>query len=262
MELALYQVDAFAEQQFKGNPAAVCPLEEWLPDHTMQAIAMENNLSETAFFVREGTGWRIRWFTPTTEVKLCGHATLAAAFVYFHYINKNADQVVFDSLSGLLNVTRDNQQLTLDFPMQRAERVPPPALLARALGAEPLEVLAADDWLVVLDSEETVRKLQPDLSLLKHIERRGVIVTAKGRECDFVSRFFAPKYGIDEDPVTGSAHTILTPFWAEKSGKHNLHAYQLSARGGELYCELRGERVLISGRAVPYLKGVITLGES
>lgn len=262
MELALYQVDAFAEQQFKGNPAAVCPLEEWLPDHTMQAIAMENNLSETAFFVREGTGWRIRWFTPTTEVKLCGHASLAAAFVYFHYINNNADQVVFDSLSGPLNVTRDNQRLTLDFPIQRAERVQPPAILARALGAEPQEVLAADDWLVVLDSEETVRKLQPDLSLLKRVERRGVIVTAKGRECDFVSRFFAPKYGIDEDPVTGSAHTMLTPFWAEKSGKHSLHAYQLSARGGELYCELQGERVLISGRAVPYLKGVITLAES
>lgn len=262
MELPLYQVDAFADHLFKGNPAAVCPLQDWLPEHTMQAIAMENNLSETAFIVHENKGWRIRWFTPTTEVKLCGHATLAAAFVYFHFIDTKADQVVFDSLSGRLTVSCSDDRLTLDFPVQRAEPVPTtPEVLGRALGGEPLEVLAADDWLVLLDSEETLRKLQPDMALLRQLERRGVIITARGNECDFVSRFFAPKYGIDEDPVTGSAHTILTPYWAERLGRDRLQARQLSARGGELYCELKGERVFIGGKVISYLRGTITIDE-
>lgn len=259
MELTLYQVDAFADRLFRGNPAAVCPLEHWLPAPTLQAIAMENNLSETAFIVHEAPGWRIRWFTPTAEVKLCGHATLAAAFVYFREINNTTDRVVFDSLSGHLSVTRDNERLTLDFPVQQAEPVPAPAILAQALGAEPLETLAAEDWLVVLDSEESVRNLRPDMRLLAQLERRGVIVTARGRECDFVSRFFAPKYGIDEDPVTGSAHTLLTPYWAARLGRERLHARQLSSRGGELYCESHGQRVKISGKVIPYLRGTITL---
>ena len=259
MELKLYQVDAFADRLFAGNPAAVCPLEAWLPEATMQAIARENNLSETAFFVAEPEGLRIRWFTPTTEVKLCGHATLASGYVYFHHVAPQAERVVFNSLSGPLTVSRDGDLLTLDFPVIPVEPVTVPALMESALGTRPLEVYAADDWLVVLDSAERVRSLQPSMALLKQLERRGVIVTARGDDCDFVSRFFVPKYGIDEDPVTGSAHTKLTPYWAMKLGKPQLHARQLSARGGELFCELRGERVLISGRAVPYMQGIITL---
>ena len=259
MELNLYQIDAFTDQLFGGNPAAVCPLDSWLPEATMQAIAMENNLSETAFIVHETSGWRIRWFTPVTEVKLCGHATLASAWVYFNHLQTDARQVVFDSLSGPLTVSRDGDRLTLDFPVRRAEPVVAPGVLAAALGCTPLEVLANDDWLVLLDSEQTVRGLQPDMGLLRKLERRGLMVTAAGSDCDFVSRFFAPKYGIDEDPVTGATHTALTPFWAERLGKSRLHARQLSARGGELFCELQGERVLISGYAAPYLRGVISL---
>jgi len=259
MQLDLYQIDAFTDRLFGGNPAAVCPLENWLPTATLQAIALENNLSETAFIVQEPAGWRIRWFTPVTEVELCGHATLASAWLYFHHLQPEAQQVVFDSLSGPLGVNRDDERLYLDFPLRRAEPVIVPGLLAAALGVDPVEVLGADDWLVRLDSEATLRDLSPDMGLLRKLERRGVIVTAPGSDCDFVSRFFAPKYGIDEDPVTGSAHTTLTPYWAEKSGKPRLHARQLSARGGELFCELRGERVGIGGCAVPYLKGVITL---
>lgn len=261
MELRLFQVDAFADRLFSGNPAAVCPLDSWLPERTMQAIAMENNLSETAFIVAEEHVWRIRWFTPTTEVKLCGHATLAAAFVYFRHIAPDAHEVTFASLSGPLSVRRHSEHLTLDFPLQRAEPVPPPALLGQALGTEPLEVHATEDWLVLLESEEAVRRLAPDMALLKRLDRRGVIVTAPGNECDFVSRFFAPRCGIDEDPVTGSAHTILTPFWAERLGREKLHARQLSARGGELHCELKDERVFISGRVVPYLTGTIVIAQ-
>jgi PhzF family phenazine biosynthesis protein len=192
-------------------------------------------------------------------VKLCGHATLASAFVYFRDIDQNAGQIVFNSLSGPLSVSRDGDVLTLDFPQKAVEPVTTPPLLAQALGIEPLAVFAADDWLVLIDSETTLQALQPDMSLLKKLDRRGMIVTAKGNGCDFVSRFFAPKYGIDEDPVTGSAHTILAPFWAERLGRQKLHARQLSARGGELHCEVVGDRVLISGQAVPYLKGTITL---
>ncbi len=261
MELQLYQVDAFSAKLFGGNPAAVCPLEKWLPDETLQAIAMENNLSETAYFVTETEGLHIRWFTPTCEVKLCGHATLASAWVYFHHIQPDAQKVTFNSLSGPLGVERDGEWLTLDFPAARAAPVNAPPELAQALGAEPLEVVATDDWLVRLDSEATIRRLQPDMALLKTLDGRGVIVTAEGEssDCDFVSRFFAPKYGIDEDPVTGSAHTLLIPYWAERLGSEHLLARQLSPRGGELRCELRGERVRIAGRATPYLRGVITL---
>lgn len=261
MRIPLYQVDAFTSTLFAGNPAAVCPLETWLPDATMQAIARENNLSETAFFVAEPEGLRIRWFTPTTEVKLCGHATLASGYVYFRHIAPQAQQVVFNSLSGPLSVSRHADLLTLDFPLIAVEPVAVPALLESALGARPLEVYAADDWLVVLDSAERVRTLQPSMALLKQLERRGVIVTARGDDCDFVSRFFVPKHGIDEDPVTGSAHTKLIPYWAEKTGRDRFHARQLSARGGELFCALQGERVTIGGRVVPYLQGTITLPE-
>ncbi len=259
MEIDLYQIDAFTDTPFSGNPAAVCPLSNWLPEVTMQAIAAENNLSETAFIMREEKDWRIRWFTPVTEVRLCGHATLASAWVLFNHLEPGCDKVIFNSLSGPLPVTRNGDRLTLNFPVQRAEPVVAPGLLAAALGCTPQEVLAADDWLILLDSEQRVRELRPDMGLLKQLEKRALMVTAAGSDCDFVSRFFAPKYGIDEDPVTGSAHTKLAPYWAERLGKPRLHARQLSARGGELFCEMRGERVHISGSAVPYLKGTITL---
>lgn len=259
MELAIYQIDAFADRLFAGNPAAVCPLDHWLPDATMQAIAAENNLSETAFFVQEQGKFRIRWFTPATEVKLCGHATLAAGYVYFTHLAPQADHIVFDSLSGPLGVSRNGELLSLDFPAHAASPQTAPALLVSALGITPAEVLAADDWLVVLESAAQVHGLRPDMARLKQLDRRGVIVTSRGEDCDFVSRFFAPKYGIDEDPVTGSAHTILTPYWAEKLGKSRLHARQLSTRGGELYCELKDGRVYISGRAIPYLTGTINI---
>lgn len=259
MELTLYQVDAFSNRLFGGNPAAVCPLDAWLPENTMQAIAMENNLSETAFVVHEAAGWRIRWFTPVTEVKLCGHATLAAAWVLFHHIERDARELHFNSLSGPLAVKREGALLVLDFPRQHTEPVDVHPLLAEALGVTPLEVRAADDWLVVLEEEAQLRTLSPDMTKLKQLERRGVIVTARGSDCDFVSRFFAPKVGIDEDPVTGSAHTKLIPYWAEKTGKVHLLARQLSARGGELFCALQGERVAIGGRVVPYLQGTITI---
>jgi phenazine biosynthesis protein PhzF family len=258
MELPLYQLDAFADRLFSGNPAAVCPLPAWLPDATLQAIAAENNLSETAFFTRDDAGLRIRWFTPVCEVALCGHATLAAAWVYFHLTSQH-DRVVFNSMSGPLTVSRAGELLSLNFPATPPAPMATPPQLAAALGVAPLEVLAAADWLVLLDNAAQVRALRPDMALLRQLDRRGVIVTARGEDCDFVSRFFAPNYGIDEDPVTGSAHTQLTPYWADRLGKLTLQARQLSARGGALHCELRGDRVLISGRVVPYLAGTVTL---
>jgi PhzF family phenazine biosynthesis protein len=259
MELKIYQLDAFSDHRFGGNPAAVCPLVNWLPDALMQQIAEENNLSETAFFVEESEGLRIRWFTPTTEVNLCGHATLAAAWVYFHHLQPTAEAVRFNSHSGPLGVRRAGERLTLDFPSGAYRPVAPPIPLIEAIGTTPVECHAGEDWLLRLDSEQAVRQLQPDMRLLLQLEHRGVIVTAEGNDCDFVSRFFAPKYGIDEDPVTGSAHTLLTPYWAERLGKTRLHARQLSARGGELYCELRDGRVFISGQVTPYLQGVISI---
>ena len=259
MELKIYQLDAFSDRLFSGNPAAVCPLNTWLPDALMQQIALENNLAETAFFAKEENGLRIRWFTPQKEVSLCGHATLAAAWVYFHHIDPTADSVCFNSLSGPLGVSRDDDQLTLDFPVADYQAAEAPQALINAIGVSPLGCYAAEDWMVLLESEEVIRDLQPDMCLLQRLERRGVIVTAEGSDCDFVSRFFAPKYGIDEDPVTGSAHTLLTPFWAEHLNRTTLHARQLSARGGELRCELKRDRVLISGQVTPYMQGVITL---
>jgi PhzF family phenazine biosynthesis protein len=259
MELPLYQLDAFSSHLFGDNPAAVCPLECWLPDALMQQIAMENNLAETAFIVAEPEGLRIRWFTPLSEVKLCGHATLASAWVYFHHLAAGSTEVSFNSQSGPLGVRREGERLTLDFPVADYRPVAAPPLLVQALGTTPLECYAGEDWMVRLNSETQVRTLQPDMRLLQQLERRGVIVTAAGDGCDFVSRFFAPKYGIDEDPVTGSAHTLLTPYWAGQLGKSHLDARQLSPRGGELHCEMKGDRVFISGQVTPYLQGVITL---
>lgn len=257
--LPLYQIDAFAAGPFQGNPAAVCPLEAWLPEATLQAIAEENNLSETAFYVESSSGVELRWFTPLREVDLCGHATLAAAHVYFQRSAKSADRVTFESKSGPLHVYRDKNWLTLDFPAQPGLPCAAPDALVEALGIEPQACLRAMDYLVICDSEATVRQIQPDFQTLRNLDLRGVIVSAAGESVDFVSRFFAPKYGIDEDPVTGSAHCTLTPYWAPLLGKPNLTAQQISKRGGTLRCRSVGDRVLISGQTVAYLEGTIRI---
>lgn len=257
MQLTIYQVDAFAGRVFQGNPAAVCPLEDWLDDEVMQAIAMENNLSETAFFVPTDAGYHIRWFTPLAEVDLCGHATLASAFVVFNYTDPSLAEVTFASRSGPLTVSRAGDLLAMDFPSQLPAPCAVPPRLIEGLGVEPAEVLASADYFAVYPREEDIPALQPDMAALKKLGLRGVIATAPGEEADFVSRFFAPSYGIDEDPVTGSAHCALTPYWSARLGKTKLHALQLSRRGGELFCEDRGDRVTISGRAVLYLEGHI-----
>lgn len=257
MRIPLYQIDAFASRVFAGNPAAVCPLDAWLDDACLQAIAEENNLSETAFFVPEGEGYRLRWFTPVTEVDLCGHATLATAFVLFEYLRPELQVVTFNSRSGPLTVTREEELLSLDFPALPLSAPLPVEAVAAALGVRPVEVRSGMDFFVVLESEAQVRALQPEMERIKQLGGRGLIVTAPGEAVDFVSRFFAPACGIPEDPVTGSAHCALTPYWAERLGRRELRALQLSARGGELWCEARGERVKISGRVVRYLEGVI-----
>lgn len=260
MQLPLYQVDAFASRVFSGNPAAVCPLDAWLPDELMQRIAMENNLSETAFFVRAGESYELRWFTPAAEVDLCGHATLASAFVILEVLDprgrSGAAPVRFTSRSGPLAVEVDGERLALDFPSRPGVRRDVPDGLAAALGATPEEVYEAPYTMAVLASERELRALDPDPRALAAVDR-AVLVTAPGDECDFVSRFFAPGYGIAEDPVTGSAHCTSTPYWAERLGKEHLVARQVSARGGELWCEHRGERTRIAGHAVLYLEGRI-----
>lgn len=260
MSFPIYQVDAFTSELFSGNPAAVCILDEWPDDALLQAIAAENNLSETAFLVRRDQRFEVRWFTPVTEVALCGHATLASSFVIFNCLHWTGDIIRFHSLkSGELRVTRNGELFSMDFPARHPTRCEIPDLLPEALNRRPMEVLdTAEDLLVVLEDERAVRELKPDLSLLMQIEqRRGIIVSAPGELCDFVSRFFAPLVGIPEDPVTGSAHCVLTPYWAKRLGKKQLRARQLSRRGGELLCEDRGDRVTISGKAVLYLEGTI-----
>jgi PhzF family phenazine biosynthesis protein len=259
MEVSLYQIDAFTGSVFHGNPAAVCPLEGWLDDSLMQAIAQENNLSETAFFVKEGPEYRIRWFTPVAEVDLCGHATLASGFVIFNYLDPTISEVTFRSRSGPLRVARKEELLSMDFPSQPPRSCSPPRALLDGLGGEPLEALCSEDYFVVLASEGDVRGLNPDMGILKRLDLRGVIVTAPGDEADFVSRFFAPALGIDEDPVTGSAHCALIPYWSRRLGRNDLHAYQVSRRGGELFCSEHDDRVVISGRAVRYMEGRITI---
>jgi predicted PhzF superfamily epimerase YddE/YHI9 len=259
MRLNLYQVDAFTSRVFGGNPAAVVPLDAWLPDATLQAIALENNLSETAFFVKEGEGYRLRWFTPAQEVDLCGHATLASAYVLFHHLARGLQRVEFASRSGPLKVAREGEWLVMDFPSRPPRAFTPPLELAQVLGASPREVLVSRDWVAVFDSEAQVRELKPDLMRLAQLDTFAVTVTAPGQEVDFVSRFFAPRVGVPEDPVTGSAHCSLVPYWAKRLGKTRLSARQVSARGGELRCEEREDRVHIAGQAVLYLEGVITL---
>ena len=257
MELTLYQIDAFTDKVFKGNPAAVCPLDSWLADTDLQAIAEENNLSETAFYVPAEAGFHLRWFTPKAEVDLCGHATLATAFVIFNFSDYNEKKVKFETRSGELSVTKSDDLLVLDFPSQPAMPCASPPLLVEGLGRTPIEVLSSADYMAVLENEDDVAALKPNFNTLSKLDLRGVMVTAKGKDVDFVSRFFAPRYGINEDPVTGSAHCALTPYWAGKLNKTKLSARQVSKRTGHIECELKGSRVLLSGKAVKYMEGKI-----
>lgn len=261
MNLPLFQIDAFSTRIFGGNPAAVCPLEAWLPDELMQAIASENNLSETAFFVREGEAFHLRWFTPVAEVKLCGHATLASAHVLFHHLGIQTDSVQFDTLSGRLAVSRHGDWLEMDFPVLDLPAIERPALLESALGCEIREVFGGYDLMVVVRDQATVQSLKPDMARLLDFPGRGMAVTAPGDDCDFVSRAFYPKLAIPEDPATGSVHCQLVPYWANRLGKSALHARQLSKRGAELRCRLEGERVRIAGQAVTFMRGQLTIAE-
>jgi PhzF family phenazine biosynthesis protein len=257
MELSIFQVDAFSSKVFGGNPAAICPLENWLPDATLQSIALENNLSETAYFVRTGDRYHLRWFTPAAEMDLCGHATLASAYVLFHELSYPSNTVYFDTKSGELVVRRDGDLLVMDFPSRPPKAVAADVGLATAMGGNPREILAARDYFLVYETEEEVLALRPDMAALSRLDKPTFIATARGKNCDFVSRFFAPALGVPEDPVTGSAHCTLIPYWAEKLGKSSLHGWQVSARRGELFCKLAGDRVEIAGHSVLYLKGKI-----
>ena len=260
MNLSLYQVDAFASSLFKGNPAAVIPLQQWLTDQQMQQIAAENNLSETAFFIPEAEDFHIRWFTPKAEVNLCGHATLATAHVLFNELYYEKDRLSFNSKSGTLIVRKVDDKLQLDFPADSMVETTADPVFKAALGYQPREVYKGrTDYLLLFDSEEMIRAIKPDFKLLSESEARGVIVTAPGTSADIVSRFFCPNVGVNEDPVTGSAHTSLIPFWAERLHKKQMRALQLSERGGELWCTLSGDRVLIAGKAVTYLRGQIEI---
>ena len=260
MRVAYYEVSAFTSQPFGGNPAGVCPLDSWPPDAILQGIAANNNLAETAFFVPRDTDFDLRWFTPTTEVDLCGHATLAAAYVLFTERGWPAESIHFHSRSGILTVSLSGDRLTLDFPAWPAEPCPAPKALLRGLGAKPAKVFKARDYLAVFASETEVQALKPDFAALQTLDCLGTIVTAPGGDCDFVSRFFAPGAGVNEDPATGSAHCTLIPHWAKQLGKTKLYARQISARGGEFFCDLAGDRVRIGGRAVLYLKGTLEAG--
>lgn len=252
----LYQVDAFTDELFGGNPAAVVPLKTWLSDDLLQAIALENNLSETAYFVPIEGGFQLRWFTPGMEVDLCGHATLATAHVLFDHLGYTGQQITFQSKSGPLYVSRADRGYRMDFPADFAEELTPPETLVKALGEIPLEVLRGkDDYVAVFPDESTIQKLEPDFRTMMALEGRGVIATAPGNYVDFVSRCFFPNAGIDEDPVTGSAHTVMTPYWAEKLQKNSLEARQISARGGALKCTLEEDRVMLEGQAVTFLEG-------
>lgn len=261
MNLKFYQVDAFTTERFKGNPAVVYPLESWLDDELMQNIAMEHNLSETAFFVKEDDVFHIRWFMPTVEVDMCGHATLATAYVLFEELDFQGDSIVFSSKSGLLRVRREDRLYMMDFPTQKLEKCETPKEITKAFGVETLACYKGMDYLVILENETDVKEANPNLEQLKKLDAsiRGVTISAKSEKYDFVSRFFAPNVGVNEDPVTGSAFTQLIPYWSESLGKDRLCAKQLSKRGGEVFCELKEDRVSISGSAVLCLVGEMIL---
>ena len=260
MQLEFHQVDAFSNQPFGGNPAMVYRLDTWLADELMQKIAAEHNLAETAFVVREGQGWHIRWFTPTTEVPLCGHATLASAYVLFEIYKEPVERLDFTCKSGPLSVTREGGRLWLDFPAIVPTQVSDILAAERALGVKALEVLGSNELFVVLESEQDVLDCKPDMVALAKLPWLGAIVTARGSQHDFISRYFAPAIGINEDPVTGSTHCLLIPYWSKRLDKSNLTAFQRSARGGELFCRLEGDRVKIGGNATLVASGTLMLG--
>jgi predicted PhzF superfamily epimerase YddE/YHI9 len=261
MTIPIFQVDAFSKSVFGGNPAAVCPLEQWLPDEILISIARENNLAETAFFIPDGEGFKLRWFTPEIEMDLCGHATLASAHVIFNHLNYSGDQIRFQSASGTLVVSQKGGLISMDFPSRIPKAVEVPEVILKGIGGNPILGLLARDYLLVFGTESEVRALKPDEGILGEInlDPGGVIVSAPGENCDFVSRFFTPQASIFEDPVTGSAHCTLVPYWSNKLGKKRLHAMQVSDRVGELFCEDRGSRVLISGYASTFLTGQLQL---
>ena len=257
MTLDYFHVDAFADRVFTGNPAGVIPLKRWLPLNVLQSLAMENGHPETAFFVPRGDGFHLRWFTPIMEMDLCGHATLAAAHVLWNHLAHAGDPIHFETLSGPITVSRESGRLMLDFPSRPPQATEAPPALLEALGTKPFQVWKSRDYLVVYRREEELRALNPDFVKLATLDAFGVIATAPGKSVDFVSRFFAPKAGINEDSVTGSAHCTLTPYWSKRLGKPRLRAEQLSTRGGRLWCEVVGDRVKIAGHAVTYLRGQI-----
>ena len=258
--LKMYQVDAFTGTLFSGNPAAICPLNDWLPDQYMQHIARENNLSETAFFVPSEDGFKLRWFTPTIEVELCGHATLATAHVIYHHLGFEGEAIRFQTLSGELRVERNGTGYVMDFPSDKLEKQESPEALVLSLGLQPQETWRGkDDYLVLVKDEKELLSISPDFRSMRRLSARGVIVTAPGQHCDFVSRFFAPQSGVNEDPVTGSAHTSLAPYWAKKLGKNDLTALQLSQRRGTVFCTLQGNRVLLRGQAITYMQAELDL---
>lgn len=260
MRIRIFQVDAFTDRLFGGNPAAVCPLEEWLPDEVLQDVAAENDLSETGFVVADGDGYELRWFTPTSEVDLCGHATLAAGFVVLRYMEGSRDRVTFRTRSGPLEVWSEDELLSMRFPGLPPEPDPEGEAAGEALGLRPAGALRAKDHLAVYEEAEEVASLRPDMARVEALSGRGVIATAPagdGHEADFVSRFFAPGVGVPEDPVTGSAHCTLAPYWADRLGRDRLVGRQISPRGGTVICEVEGDRVVLSGGAVLYLEGTI-----
>jgi len=259
MKQKIYQIDAFASKVFEGNPAMVCPLDEWLSDEIMQQIAQENNLSETAFFVQDGEVYNLRWFTPKAEVDMCGHATLASAYVLFECMGYNKDTIRFLTKSGKLTVCKEGSSYVMDFPIQKIEPCDISKQIEKAFGVKPIATFASMDYIVVFENEDDVRNAKPNLALLKELDLRGVCITAKGKKYDFVTRFFAPKIGIEEDAVTGSAFTQLVSYWANELNKESFYAKQVSSRGGEVYCKVKGDRVAISGKAVKYLEGWIEI---
>lgn len=261
MKLKIYQVDAFTDTIFSGNPAAVVPLKKWLPDETMQSIALENNLSETAFFIPAENGFHIRWFTPAAEVNLCGHATLATAHVLFNHLDYSREEIQFESRSGILRAKKEEDWIILNFPASFVAETAISEKIKDTFSIPPQQCFRGrDDIMLVFQNEEEIRKLKPDFQKITETEARGIIVTAKSDEFDFVSRFFAPAVGVNEDPVTGSAHTMLTPYWAKVLNKTELTAKQISARGGILKCRNLNDRVDIGGKAVTYLTGEILCG--
>ncbi len=259
MEIKIFQIDAFAQKPFEGNPAAVCPLIEWLSDDLLQKIAEENNLSETAFFVKEGNGYALRWFTPEEEVDLCGHATLASAHVLFQHLDYDKETILFFTKSGTLKVNKNAKGYRMSFPASNIQPIHAPTMLTQALNVSPRETLADFDYVVVLENESQVRSLEPDFNQLKNLDLRGVVVTAPGDNVDFVSRCFFPSLRVNEDPVTGSAHCELAPYWAKKLNRTKLIAKQVSQRTGMIQCEVINDEVILQGNAVDYMVGLIKI---